>query len=336
MTIGIALIGAGAIAREHVAAYRRLDGVSIRRVVDLDPDRASDLAAVAGATATTDLATALADPAVAAVDICTPPDTHAAIGIAAAERGKAIHVEKPVALSLAELDAMTAAASRHGVPLMVGQTTRFQPVHQELRAAIDGDAVGRIRMFHLSSYAGHVWPDGWRAWQLDPARCGGHVIHNGVHAIDLAVWLLGARPVRVFAREVKTFAPEMPTPDSFHVVLRFDDGALALLEWSYALRRRGEIVVRAVALGERGSLHHSTEHEPRPASDLPSPPLASLADPFRRQLGHWLRTLRGEEEPIVRLDEVRATLAAALAARRSIETGRAVDVAEIEEDGDGR
>jgi predicted dehydrogenase len=219
--------------------------------------------------------------------------------------------------------------------MMVGQTTRFQPVHRELRAAIASDAVGRIRCFHLTSYGGHVWPDGWRAWQLDPVRCGGHVIHNGVHAIDLAVWLLGSRPVRVFAREMKSFAPEMPTPDSFHVVLRFDDGALALLDWSYALRRRGEIVVRAVAIGERGSLHHTTEHEPRPVSDLPPVAPASLSGAFDAQLGHWIRTLRGEEEPIVKLDEVRATLAAALAARRSIATGRAIALAEVEEGNDG-
>lgn len=149
------------------------------------------------------------------------------------------------------------------------------------------------------------------------------------------MWLIGARPVRVFARELKTFAPEMPTPDSFHVVLRFDDGALALLEWSYALRRRGEILVRAVAVGERGSLHHTTEHEPRPFSDLPPTAPASLVGAFDAQLGHWLRTLRGEGKAIVTLDEVRATLAAALAARRSLETGRAVAVSEMEEDGDG-
>ena len=123
----------------------------------------------------------------------------------------------------------------------------------------------------------------------------------------------------------------MPTPDSFHISLRFDDGALALLEWSYALRRRGDLLVRAVAVGERGSLHHATEHDPRVVSDLPPLPPPSLTGAFDAQLLHWLRTLRGEEEPIVRLAEVRATLAAALAARRSLETGRAVTLTEIEE-----
>lgn len=335
MTLGIALVGAGAIAREHLAAYRRFDGVEIRQVVDVDPAPARELAAITGAAWTTDLAAALGDDTVGGVDICAPQDAHAAIAIAAAEHGRAIHVEKPVARSLAEFDAMAEAARRHGVPLMVGQTTRFQPLHRELHAAIAADAVGKIRLFHLTSYAGHVWPDGWRAWQLDPARSGGHLVHNGVHAIDLAVWLLAATPVRVFAREVKTFAPEMPTPDGFHVTVRFDDGSLALLEWSYALRRRGELLVRTVAVGERGSLNYSTENEPRPVSDLPpvSPP--SLTGAFDAQLGHWVRTLRGEEEPIVKLDEVRATLAAALAAGRSIATGRAVTVAEVEEGHDG-
>jgi predicted dehydrogenase len=330
MTVAVGLVGAGAIAREHLAAYERLAGVRVVHVADVDPGRARSAAALAGgARWTTDPAALFADPEVVAVDICTPPDSHAALVIAAAAAGKAIHVEKPVALSLAELDAMTAAARRHGVSLMVGQTTRFQPLHRELKAAIDEDAVGRVRIFHLTSYAGHVWADGWRAWQLDPARCGGHLVHNGVHAIDLAVWLLGPRPVRVFAREMKTFSPEMPTPDSFHVTLRFDDGALALLEWSYALRRRGELAVRALAIGERGSLLHSTDAEPPIRNDLPPQTPTALSGGFVAQLGHWVRTLEGRDKPIVRLDEVRATLAAALAARRSIETGRAIDVGDL-------
>jgi predicted dehydrogenase len=330
MTIGIALIGAGAVARDHVAALHRLDGVRVLHVVDLDPARARAVAALAGgAVWATTPDEALADARVTAVDVCTPPDSHAVFAIAAAERGKAVHIEKPVAPTMPEAEAMLATASRHGVPFMVGQTTRFQPVHRELAAAIADGAVGRVRALHTSWYAGHVWQGGWNAWQLDPARCGGHLVQNGVHAIDLAVWLLGATPVRVFARGLPTFAPRMPTPDTFHVTIRFDDDSLALLEWSYALRNRGEQLRRIVAIGERGSLHHSSEYEPALTSDAVRLPPPSTDDAMFRQLSHWVAVLRGEEEPIVRPDEVRATLAAALAGRRSLETGRAVTLREV-------
>ncbi|HET9014029.1 MAG TPA: Gfo/Idh/MocA family oxidoreductase [Thermomicrobiaceae bacterium] len=330
MTVELGIIGAGAIAREHVAAYGRLPGAAVRAVVDHHPERARALAALAGAPRWgTDLALVLDDPEVRAVDICTPPDSHAGLAVAAAGRGKAIHVEKPVTLSVAEFDAMADAASRAGIPLMVGQTARFQPVNLELRRALAEDVVGPLRALHVTWYAGHVWPNGWRGWQLDPARCGGHLVHNGVHALDLAVWLFGDRPVRVFARGFQSFAPAMPTPDSFHIVVRFAGGGMALLEISYALRERGDALRRVVAVGERGTLAHGTEGEPRLASDAARLPSPSLEDAMVAQLRHWLAVVRGEEEPIVRYEEVRETLAAALAAQESFDTGRAVSLAAV-------
>ena len=330
MTVALGIIGAGAVAREHVAAYSRLPGASVRCVVDRHPERARALAALAGAPRWgADPEMVLRDPLVRAVDVCTPPDSHADFAVAAARRGKAIHVEKPVALSVAEFDAMADAAAGTGVPLMVGQTARFQPVNVELRRALREGAVGPLRALHVTWYAGHVWPNGWQGWQLDPARCGGHLVHNGVHALDLAVWLFGDTPVRVFARGFRSFAPTMPTPDSFHIVARFAGGGMALLEISYALRERGDSLRRVVAIGERGTLEHSTEVEPRLASDAARLPSPAIEDAMVHQLRHWLAVLRGEEEPIVRHEEVRATLAAALAAQESFDTGRAVEIGAV-------
>lgn len=331
MTIPIAIIGAGAIAHDHVRAWRCVPGVEVRRVSDRHPERAAALAALAGApTWDSDPDAAVADPAIRIVDICTPPDSHAALTLRAAAHGKAIHLEKPVALSLADVDPMLGAIKAAGVPFMVGQTARFQPVHLAMADAIQRGEIGRVRALHVTWYAGHVWPNGWRAWQLDPARCGGHLVHNGVHALDLAVWLLGATPTRVFARGFTTFAPEMPTPDSFHITLRCDDGSLALLELSYALRARGDALRRIVAIGETGSLSHSTEGEAGLHSDAARLPSPAVEHAFDHQLAHFAAVVRGEAEPIVTPTQVRATLAAALAAQRSYDAGRAISLDEVE------
>ena len=263
MTRSIALIGAGGIAQDHAAAYARIPGARVSHVMDTDADRAQSLAARIGAAWSTDAAAVFAAPDVDAVDICTPSETHAALTIAAAERGKAIHVEKPAALSLADFDAMVAATERHGVSLMVGQTARFQPVNAEIAREIAAGTIGRLRVLHVTWYAGHVWADGWRAWQLDPARSGGHPLHNGIHALDLAVWLFGRQPTRVFSRGFRTFAPTMGIPDSFHMTVRFDDGSMALLEIAYALHTRGDALRRILAVGEHGSLQ--PQHGGRPA-----------------------------------------------------------------------
>lgn len=324
MTLAIAIIGAGGIARDHAAAYARIPGMRVSHVVDTDATRAQSLAAITGAAWSTDAATAFASSEIDAVDICTPSETHAALTIAAAGHGKAIHVEKPAALSLADFDAMANAAERHGVSLMVGQTARFQPVNAEIAREIAAGTIGRLRVLHVTWYAGHIWEGGWRAWQLDPARSGGHPLHNGIHALDLAVWLFGRTPTRVFARCFRTFAPTTGIPDSFHITVRFDDGGMALLEISYALRVRGDALRRILAVGEYGSLSHSTEEDPRVYSDAAVFPSPSVEDAMYHQLRHWVATLCGHEEQIVKTAEVRRALAAALAAQASLESGLAV------------
>lgn len=328
MTVVVGLVGAGAIARDHIAALGQIPEARLGWVVDRHPERAQALAAtVDGARWTTDLDVMLADPAIDAVDICTQPDSHAALAIAAAEAGKAIHVEKPVALALTDVDDMFAATARAGVPLMVGQTLRFQPKHLALSAAVADGEIGRVRVIHATRYAGHVWPHGWHAWQLDPARCGGHLVHNGVHTIDLAAWLMGSAPVRVFARGMPTFSPAMPTPDSFHLTLRFACGGLAVLEWSYALRKRGDHLERIVVVGEEGTLSVASEDESRFVSDAVAPANGAVADAFNHQMRHWIAVLQGEEQLLVQPSEVRATLATALAAQQSLASGRAIAIA---------
>ncbi|MGH2311153.1 Gfo/Idh/MocA family protein, partial [Enterococcus faecalis] len=86
----------------------------------------------------------------------------------AGRAGKHVHVEKPVALSLADFDAMVAAT--RSTSLMVGQTVRFQPAVATLARSLHAGEVGRPRLVHVSWYTGYVWPGGWRGWQLDPAR----------------------------------------------------------------------------------------------------------------------------------------------------------------------
>jgi predicted dehydrogenase len=329
MTVSVAIVGAGGIAREHADAYRRIPQARVTHVADVDAARARALAQSLDAAWTTDVASVLAAADVDAVDICTPSETHAPLTIAAAERGKAIHVEKPAALALADFDAMVAATERHGISLMVGQTARFQPVNMQISQEIAAGTIGRLRALHVTWYAGHVWEGGWRAWQLGVARSGGHPVHNGIHALDLAVWLFGHPVARVFARGTPTFAPEMGIPDTFHMTAKMADGGLAVLEIAYSLKQRGDALRRILAIGEQGSLHHSSEEDPRLVSDAGRMASPAVADAMYHQLNHWIATVRGEAEPIVTTAQVRSALAAALGAQESLTTGAAINLMEV-------
>ncbi|GAA4288882.1 Gfo/Idh/MocA family oxidoreductase [Georgenia daeguensis] len=330
MTLAVTVVGTGAFAREHLLAMAGIPEIEVRWVAGRELDRAEELARLApGARATTDVAAAVADPAVEAVDVVNATPGHAPWTIAAGEAGKHVHVDKPAALSLPDLDAMVAATEGRDLTLMVGQTVRFQPAVRALAEAVRAGRVGDPRLAHITWYTGHAWPGGWRSWQLDPALSGGHPVHNGTHIMDAATWLLGSAPEEVFTRGFRTFSPEMESPDSFHIQVRTADGSLATLELCYALRQRGDMLRRVVLVGTEGTLRHSTEDEPGLASDAARPGPLSLEGALRTQLAHWVDVVRGRAEQVVRTTEVQAALAGALAAQRSLVTGRRVHVDEI-------
>lgn len=322
----VAVAGSGVIAGDHVRALAALPGVEVAYVHGSDLGRARRVAALApGAIATDDYDSILSDPTVVAVDVCNATPAHAPFTIGAGDAGKHVHVEKPAALSLADFDAMVRATENARTTLMVGQTVRFQPAVAALAAAIADGAVGRPQLAHVSWYTGYVWPGGWRGWQLDRAQSGGHPIHNGTHLLDVATWLLGRSPIRVFARSFPSFAAGMPVHDSFQLIVRFEDDALATLEISYALAQPGDMFRRIVVAGTDGTVAHSTDDDPVLHSAGTAVPPSSVENAMARQLGHWVDVVRGAE-PIVLNSQVRAALAAALAAQRSLDTGLPIDI----------
>ncbi|WP_328599895.1 Gfo/Idh/MocA family oxidoreductase, partial [Rhodococcus sp. (in: high G+C Gram-positive bacteria)] len=253
---------------------------------------------------------------------------HAPVTIAAGRAGKHVHVEKPAALTVADFDAMVEATEGNGTSLMVGQTVRFQPSITSIGNSVAQGAIGDPRLIHLSWYTGHVWPGGWRGWQHDKERSGGHPVHNGTHALDLVTWLIGRRPTRVFARSFPTFAAGMPVHDSFHLTVRFEDGSLALIELAYALPQSGKMVRRIVVSGTSGTLAHDTGDDPGLMTDTTNAPPSSIEDAMSHQMRHWIATLDGSASPIVENWQVRAALATAIAAQQSLDTGRAVSIGE--------
>jgi predicted dehydrogenase len=323
--IGVAVLGSGAIARDHVRALAALPELRVVLVCGSDLGRARSVAALAyGAEATTDPELAIADPRVQAVDVCGSTAVHARWTVRAGQLNKHVLVEKPVALSLQELQHMLTATE--GSSLLVGQTVRFQPAVAQLRAEVASGSVGTPRVVHITWHAGHVWPGGWRGWQHDPAMSGGHPVHNGTHAFDLVAWLTGRRPVRVFTRSFASWSQQMDVPDSFHVTIRLDDDSVALVDLSYALRRPGDTFRRVVVIGTRGTLVHSTADDVGLTSEGSGSVPVSVLGTFDAQMRHWQEVLSGQCEPITRPVEIRAALAGALAAQESLVTGQPVNV----------
>jgi predicted dehydrogenase len=190
--VGIAVVGCGRAARQHVEAVRLAGAGRIVAVVGGDQGRADDLARVAEASARS-LDDVLADTRIDAVAVCTPPDSHVSIATAALRAGKGVIVEKPVARTGDELDAMLAAAEASGAPALAMLQHRGSLPDDALTGPWTAQATATVEVLQPRPRA-HYLSNGWRH---DPDRStGGHTAHLAVHYLDLACQLLGA-PTRV-------------------------------------------------------------------------------------------------------------------------------------------
>lgn len=186
----IALIGCGTVAvRQHLPGFRAMGGDAVQ--VTVFASRTESAAAEArrlwgGGVVAARWQDAVSDPDVDAVDICTPPHLHAPIATAAARAGKHVLVEKPMALNLAQADAMIAAAEDAGVVLQTAEESRYRgsilAAARAIRAGLIGEVTG------VESYLAHGGPQLWApgaGWFFDPGTAGGGVLMDlGVHAVD--------------------------------------------------------------------------------------------------------------------------------------------------------
>lgn len=192
----VGLIGAGTVAQYHIAAAAECPGrARFQAVADVNEAaarrRAGELSLPPG-RAFADARRLIREAPVDAVLICTTHDTHAELAIDAAEAGKHVLVEKPMAISLRQCQDMIRAADRAGVTLMVGQQQRYQRSYAAIKRLAETGALGEVyavrfdAMQHLVRYLGEG------SWMCDGRRAGGGVVINLlVHRLDLMRWLVG-------------------------------------------------------------------------------------------------------------------------------------------------
>jgi predicted dehydrogenase len=225
--IGVGIIGAGEISILHAAACRDLgDRVRLAAVADIDRARAEFLADRLSIPAVyDDYQSLLADPNVQAVSICTPPFLHVTQSVEALQAGKHVLCEKPVAPNLAALDEIAAAERSSGHVFSGVFQQRFGQGARQVKALIDGGRFGRLllgltqTLWMRSTPYYDVW---WRgSWAQE---CGGASVSQGLHGIDMLLWLMG-EPAHVFA-EADTLKMDIEVEDTQAAVVRFRSGAV--------------------------------------------------------------------------------------------------------------
>ncbi|MFE2263689.1 Gfo/Idh/MocA family protein [Streptomyces griseosporeus] len=259
-TLGVAVVGFGWMGRVHTQAYARVPHhfpqLTLRprlvAVAEEVPGRAEEAAERFGfASATRDWREIAADPRVEAVSVTAPNFLHREIGVAMAEAGKHLWIEKPVGLTAADARAVAGAVAAAGVQGAVGFNYRNAPAVEAARDLIAAGEIGtvthaRVRLF--SDYAAH--PEGALTWRYERARGGSGVLGDlASHGVDLARFLLGdidsltadtavfvperARPAGATAGHTRASGGELgPVENEDYVgcLLRFASGARGVLE----------------------------------------------------------------------------------------------------------
>lgn len=325
------IVGLGSIGRRHLAAIRHVHpeaGIIVLR----RKGQALDNVAPEGVTVLDDWEAALEREPTAAI-VANPAPRHLASGLALAEAGLHLLIEKPLADHLAGIDALLGLCRERNRVLLVGYCLRYDPSLQAFKAALDRHAIGRL--VHLRIEVGQYLPD-WRPEtdyrQSVSARAdlGGGVLLELSHEIDAALWLAGM-PSGIMARLSQNGGLGIEVEDCADVLLDWPHGLSGSLHLDFLQRTP---VRRYTAIGREGTLTwDGIERATRlyragdadagwtilhPGGAVPRDRL------FHAQIAHFVACMERRETPLVSGEDGRKVLAVVEAARRSTQQGRII------------
>ncbi len=324
MKVGI--LGAGGMGATHARHYRSIAGVEVH-IFDVDQAKVAAVAQQHGATVAESVDQIIRD--CDAVDVCLPTDLHLEFGSRALDAGKALMMEKPLTRTFAEGAALVEKAAQKNVPFMVAQVVRFFPEFRAARNRVVSGAIGRPAV--ARTRRGGLPPR--TDWFKDTARSGGILLDLAVHDFDWLRWTLG---------EVETVSSRSYGinhgiwPDYALTLLQFDSGAIAHVESTWADPGGGRVTFEVC--GSDGMIEHDSRRvqtlrgavigDSGTQTSMESP-LAGSDDPYLNQLKGFVHSVRtGGEPPVPGIEGLR-TLAVALAAIESAESGQKVRVQRV-------
>lgn len=221
--LGLGLIGFGGFGQFIAEVFSAMPQVRLCAVSDADPAR-RELAGRRYVVRTFDDPLELiASEEVEVVVIATPPNTHAPLGLAAAQCGKHIFCEKPLATSLEEAARLIETAREHSVALIVDFVQRYNPLNEQVRDLVQERVLGKLVNIEVSNYASDEFLKPGH-WFWDRQVSGGIWVEHGVHFFDLVSWWLGSQAGSVAAVSAARPGGE---EDRVWAIVRYPDGRTA-------------------------------------------------------------------------------------------------------------
>ena len=339
----IALLGTGFSGNIHMECYNRF--VPDAEVVAVYGRNAANAGAFAKrhgiADVYSDIGELFAGAGAAAdvIDICLPNYLHYSACMKAAAAGKHIIIEKPIAMTLCEADAMVAECKKRGLKLMYAEELCFAPKYERVRALVESGAVGEV--YELKQAEKHSGPHS--AWFYNKEESGGGVMMDmGCHALAWFRWMTKNNPVNSVMACMKTVLHKNITDceDNSIVIVEFENGVVGVAEDSWA--RHGGMEDRIEVYGTKGASYadlfqgssaltfslEGYDYAAEKAALSTGWSFTMFEEAFNQgfphELRHFVECVREDKQPCVTGDDGRAVLEIVYAAYESARTGRRV------------
>ncbi len=218
----VGLIGCGFMGTMHANCYKNIPGVEVVAFADIRENCAKTLAEGTNAVIYGDGKDLIANAEVDAIDICLPTYLHAEYAMLAMEKVSYVFVEKPVALTAAETDAMLDKAAKTGCQVQIGQVIRFWDEYMELRRIVESNVYGKVINANFRRISPRpTW--GWEDWLLKTELSGGAAQDLHIHDMDFALQLFG------MPKQLLTVKNIIGEPNSYiHSLLRYEDSVVTV------------------------------------------------------------------------------------------------------------
>lgn len=356
-TLGVLVHGAGWVAGEHIKAFAANPHTKVVAISSRKRSSCERKAAEAGLSDVaffTDYEEALALDGIDIVSVCTPQQIHAENTILAAQAGKHIVIEKPIANSPAEMHAMLDAVRKAGVKTVVSFVLRWNPLVETIKALVADNAVGNV--YCVETDYQHDIASWWSGFEDARTKEKGvsAMLTGGCHALDAARWFAGqgryeaATPIEVFAYaggwrkgqsiEYNYFsnsfqeAPPLEYDDLEIVLIRFENGALGKVSVNYGCVMPYMFPIEV--FGDRGTIKDNRVWSPKfPGQkgwvEIPTilPDSADVSHhPFQGQINHFVDCIRSGKESHCNLEDAIKTHEIVFAAQQSYATKQPVSL----------
>lgn len=337
-TWGFGIIGCGTIADFHMKAISEIDNVKLVAISDRKEVHAKAIAEREQCDWTTNYQELLTRDDIDVISLTTGSGSHAAIGLEVLEAGKHLFVEKPMSMKASEAEALAAKAAEKGLMISVVSQRRFEPQNQQIHQAISQGALGKLLLLEVKTpfYRTQEYYDS-SAWRGTIAEDGGALMNQGIHQIDLLLWMGGA--VKSVSGKVATQTHAMEAEDIGLGLLQFENGALGTIMSSTSIQPG--FAPQLNIYGEKGSIklegteivHWSVPGIPAPEAGQAVSSGGGVSDPkaishvyHRLQMVNVVHSLDNNKQPIVTAEDGRRSVAVIEAIYESSSTGQTVNL----------